>query len=278
MGWSRAQKKVTGNIVKAMLFFIISFFFIAPYLWMLLISFKSKVDIYDPGKLIFKPTFQNYINLIERAKIQDYFTNSVIVAIAATLLSLVIGAIAAYGFARYDWKSREKTAFMVLSQRMLPAMAIVIPYFLMAMVSRLLDTRIILVICYLLFNIPFTILMMRGFFEDIPKEIEESGKIDGCSGFQVFHKLILPLSLPGLTATAIFCLINSWNEFVFANFLTSVNAKTMPTSVMLFLSVSGTKWGEMAATGVLASLPVILFGILVQKYMIRGLTFGSVKG
>ena len=157
-------------------------------------------------------------------------------------------------------------------------MAIVIPYFLMAMAARLLDTRVILIICYLLFNIPFTILMMRGFFEDIPMEIEEAGKIDGCNGLQVFKELILPLSLPGLTATAIFCLINSWNEFVFANFLTSVNAKTVPTSVMLFLSVSGTKWGEMAATGVLSSLPVILFGIIVQKYMIRGLTFGAVKG
>ena len=127
-------------------------------------------------------------------------------------------------------------------------MAIVIPYFLMAMAARLLDTRVILIICYLLFNIPFTILMMRGFFEDIPMEIEEAGKIDGCNGLQVFKELILPLSLPGLTATAIFCLINSWNEFVFANFLTSVNAKTVPTSVMLFLSVSGTKWGEIYDT------------------------------
>ena len=120
----------------------------------------------------------------------------------------------------------KRQAFLVLSQRMLPAMAIVIPYFLMAMAARLLDTRVILIICYLLFNIPFTIIMMRGFFEDIPMEIEEAGKIDGCNGLQVFKELILPLSLPVLTATAIFCLINSWNEFVFANFLTSVNAKT----------------------------------------------------
>ena len=201
-----------------------------------------------------------------------------IVSVISTAVSLAIGSVAAYGFARFNWKKREDMAFMVLSQRMLPAMAVVIPYFLMAMVSGLLDTRLILIVCYLLFNIPFTILMMRGFFEDIPMEIEEAGKIDGCSGFQVFKELILPLSLPGLTATAIFCLINSWNEFVFANFLTSIRAKTVPTSVMLFLSVSGTKWGEMAATGVLASLPAIIFGITVQKYMIRGLTFGAVKG
>ncbi|MCB7319201.1 carbohydrate ABC transporter permease [Lacrimispora sp. 210928-DFI.3.58] len=275
---SRKQKRITAGIIKGIIFTLVCLFFIAPYLWMVLISLKPRVDIFEPGKFIFTPTLQNYDNIIKNAHILDYFKNSVIVSVISTAISLVIGSFAAYGFARFHWKNRENTAFMVLSQRMLPSMAIVIPYFLMAMAGRLLDTKIILIICYLLFNIPFTILMMRGFFEDIPVEIEDAGKIDGCSGFQVLKELVLPLSLPGLTATAIFCLINSWNEFVFANFLTSVRAKTVPTSVMLFLSVSGTKWGEMAATGVLSSLPVIIFGIAVQKYMIRGLTFGAVKG
>ena len=275
---TRKQKKKIITAGKCLVLTIGSIFFAGPYLWMVLISFKPKVAIYDPGKLSFMPTIENYTAIINEAHILDYFSNSLIVASISTIISLVIGSFAAYGFARFYWKKRESTAFMVLSQRMLPAMAIVIPYFLMAMVAGLLDTKIILIICYMLFNIPFAILMMRGFFEDIPIEIEEAGRIDGCSRFQVFKEIILPLSMPGLTATAIFCLINSWNEFVFANFLTSVNAKTVPTSVMLFLSVSGTKWGEMAATGVLSSLPVILFGILVQKYMIRGLTFGAVKG
>lgn len=272
------RKKMAIKVGKGIILTIASLFFIGPYLWMVLISLKPKVDIFEPGKFIFKPTLDNYFNIIHQAHILDYFTNSIIVAMCSTIISLIIGSFAAYGFARFNWKKRENTAFLVLSQRMLPAMAIVIPYFLMAMASGLLDTKVILIICYMLFNIPFTILMMRGFFEDIPVEIEEAGLIDGCSRFQVLKELILPLSLPGFTATAIFCLINSWNEFVFANFLTSVNAKTVPTSVMLFLSVSGTKWGEMAATGVLASLPAIIFGISVQKYMIRGLTFGAVKG
>ena len=275
---SRNQKKMTARVAKGGLLFLSCLFFIAPYLWMVLISLKPRVDIFEPGKWLFIPTLENYRAIIKDAGIGDYFLNSVIIAAVSTLFSLIVGSFAAYGFARFNWKSRENTAFMVLSQRMLPAMAVVIPYFLMAMAAGLLDTRVILIICYLLFNIPFTILMMRGFFEDIPIEIEEAGKIDGCGGLQVLKELILPLSLPGLTATAIFCLINSWNEFVFANFLTSIHAKTVPTSVMLFLSVSGTKWGEMAATGVLSSLPVILFGIIVQKYMIRGLTFGAVNG
>ncbi len=275
---SRNQKKLAVRAAKGGLLFLSCLFFIAPYLWMVVISLKPRVDIFEPGKWWFLPTLENYRAIIKDAGIGAYFLNSVIIALVSTLVSLAAGSFAAYGFARFNWKSRESTAFMVLSQRMLPAMAVVIPYFLMAMMAGLLDTRVILIICYLLFNIPFTILMMRGFFEDIPIEIEEAGKIDGCGGLQVLKELILPLSLPGLTATAIFCLINSWNEFVFANFLTSIRAKTVPTSVMLFLSVSGTKWGEMAATGVLSSLPVILFGIIVQKYMIRGLTFGAVKG
>lgn len=274
----KKRKRMAAKIGKGLVLAIASAFFAGPYLWMILISLKPKVDIFEPGKFIFKPTLENYTSIIYQAHILDYFKNSIIVAVCSTVISLLIGSFAAYGFARFNWKKREKTAFLVLSQRMLPSMAIVIPYFLMAMAAGLLDTKLILVICYMLFNIPFTILMMRGFFEDIPIEIEEAGLIDGCSRFQVLKELILPLSLPGLTATAIFCLINSWNEFVFANFLTSINAKTVPTSVMLFLSVSGTKWGEMAATGVLASLPAIIFGITVQKYMIRGLTFGAVKG
>lgn len=278
MSLSRKAKRRLGMTGKGLILILVCLFFAGPYLWMVLISLKPKVDIFEPGKWIFTPTLENYVSIIEDAHILDYFANSMVTAVISTVISLVIGSFAAYGFARFNWKKRENTAFMVLSQRMLPAMAIVIPYFLMAMSAGLLDTKIILILCYLLFNIPFTILMMRGFFEDIPIEIEEAGRIDGCSRVQVLKELILPLSMPGLTATAIFCLINSWNEFVFANFLTSVNAKTVPTSVMLFLSVSGTKWGEMAATGVLSSLPVILFGIVVQKYMIRGLTFGAVKG
>lgn len=274
---SRKTKKNVVKALKFLAFVAVCFFFIVPYLWMLLISLKPRVDIFNPGKLIFTPTLKSYTTIIKQNHIFDYFINSAIVSVISMVLSLIIGGFAAYGFARFEWKKKESQIFMVLSQRMLPAMALVIPYFLMAVSFGLLDTRVVLVICYLLFNIPFTILMMKGFFEDIPIEIEEAGRIDGCNSLQLISKVVLPLALPGFTATAIFCLINSWNEFVFANFLTTISAKTVPTSVLMFLSVSGTKWGEMAATGVLSSLPVIIFGIIVQKYMIRGLTFGAVK-
>ena len=253
--------------------------FLFPFICMMLASFRSRVDVIQPGRIFIAPfTLENYELLLSGGDIGPYFLNSIVVALCTTFVSLVLGSLAAYGFARYKWKKREDRAFWILSQRFLPAMAVVIPYFLMASLFGLLDTRLLLIICYTTFNIPFTIWMMRGFIEELPVELEEAAFVDGCTRLQTIWRVVLPLALPGMTATAIFCIINSWNEFVFANFLTSIHAKTVPTSVMMYLSVSGVKWGEMAATGVLAVLPVFFFAIGVQKYMIRGLTFGAVKG
>jgi multiple sugar transport system permease protein len=242
------------------------------------VSFRNRVDVLQPGNIFAPFTLLNYRTLYIQRALLAYFRNSIMVAVFTTVISLILGSLAAYGFARFNWKKREDRAFWVLSQKFLPAMAVVIPYFLMASLAGLLDTRIILIICYTTFNIPFTIWMMRGFIEDLPIELEEAAFVDGCNRLQVLVRIVFPLVLPGMTATAIFCVINSWNEFVFANFLTSIHSKTVPTSVMMYLSVSGVKWGEMAATGVLAVLPVLIFAICVQKYMIRGLTFGAVKG
>lgn len=275
---SRNYKRTFKSFLKGIVIFIICLAVIFPFLWMVAVSFRNKVDIFAPGDWLVVPTLNNYVTIIKMNNIFTYFYNSILVAVATTLISLLLGSFAAYGFARYNWPKKEDRAFFALSQKFLPAMAVVIPYFLMASLFHLLDTRLVLVICYTTFNVPFTIWMMRGFIEDLPKELEESAFVDGCTRMQTLYKIILPLVTPGLVATAIFCIINSWNEFVFANFLTTINSKTVPTSVMMYLSVSGVKWGEMAATGVLAVLPVLVFAICVQKHMIRGLTFGAVKG
>jgi multiple sugar transport system permease protein len=256
---------------------LLSVAFLFPFVWMVLVSLRHRVDALQP-KLFAALTFESYRSIIADQGIFVYFKNSFIIALANTAVSLVLGTLAAYGFARFNWRKREDRAFWVLSQRFLPAMAVVIPFFLMASLAHLLDTTLLLIICYTLFNVPFTIWMMRGFIEDIPPELEEAAFVDGCTRLQALRKIVFPLVAPGMVATAIFCVINSWNEFVFANFMTSVRAKTVPTSVMMYLSVSGVKWGELAATGTLAVLPVLIFAIGVQKYMIRGLTFGAVKG
>jgi multiple sugar transport system permease protein len=269
------QARAAGRGVLLLLF---SLAFLFPFVWMLLVSLRDRVDILDPGNIFAPLTLVNYETLFAAGDIFPYFINSAIIAVVNTVVSLLLGTFAAYGFARYKWKKREDRAFFILSQRFLPAMAVVIPFFLLATFVHLLDTVWLLAICYTLFNVPFTVWMMRGFIEDIPFELEEAAFVDGCTRFQALRQVILPLVLPGMVATAIFCIINSWNEFVFANFLSVVHAKTVPTSVMMYLSVSGVKWGEMTATGVLAAIPVLVFAVSVQKYMIRGMTFGAVKG
>ena len=274
----KIRHKKAKKTLRLVFLVLVCCFIILPFLWMIMVSLRNRVDIFNPGNLFITPTIKNYVTIIENNNILKYFMNSIIIAVVTTIVSLVLGSLAAYGFARYDWAKREDRAFWVLSQRFLPPMAVVIPYFLMGAVAGILDTRLLLVICYTTFNIPFTIWMMRGFIEELPFEVEEAAYIDGCTKLQTIRKIILPLVAPGMIATAIFCVINSWNEFVFANFLTSIYAKTVPTSVMMYLSVSGVKWGEMAATGVMSVLPVLIFAVIVQKNMIRGLTFGSVKG
>lgn len=270
-------KPILKNNLFRLIIIAVCAFCAFPFFWMLLVSLKSGVQILDPSIWVFKPTFENYKDAVMYRNILDYFKNSLIISIVTTVLSLFIGGLAAYGFARFEFKRREDTAFWVLSLRMLPPLATVIPFFVMAHLLKILDTHLVLIICYLLFNIPFTIWMMRGFFEEIPEEIEEAAFMDGCGRFKTFIKVVLPLATPGLIATGIFCIINSWNEFVFALFLTSSDAITLPTTVTLFLSISGVAWGEMSAVGIITVVPVLLFAMVVQKYMIRGLTFGGVK-
>lgn len=135
----------------------------------------------------------------------------------------------------------------------------------------------VLIVVYLLFNVPFTVLMMRGFFEEISWDIEEAAMIDGCSMPQVLCRIVIPLAMPGIVATAIFCIINAWNEFLYAMLLTTFKASTVPTIVQMFKTVTGVIWGEMSAVGTVSTLPVLVFAILVQKHMVRGLSFGAVK-
>mgnify|MGYP001443597667 CR=1 FL=1 len=255
---------------------VVSLVCVFPLYWMILISLKTKAQTIDPSVWLFKPTWDNYAIIFENRNIMKYLKNSVITVASTTFISMLLGGLAAYGFARFQFKRKENLAFWILSLRMLPPMATVIPFFVMAQMLNVLDTHIVLIISYMLFNIPFCIWMMRSFFEEIPQAIEEAALIDGCSRFQVFLRILLPLTAPGFIATAIFCVINSWNEFVFALFLTSADASTLPTTVTLFLSVSGVAWGEMAAVGVVTVMPIIAFAMIVQKYMIRGLTFGAV--
>lgn len=274
---TRKAKKRLGKValfVGIVLMCLISIF---PYLWMVLVSLKDKVLVYQPGIWFFKPNFENYKIIFQKHHLELYMVNSAIIAVVNCVISLVLGCLTAYSLARHRFRHKEKFAFFMTFIRILPAVASVIPAFVIAASLRMLDTHGVLIIVYMLFNVPFTVLMMRGFFEEIPKEVEEAAMIDGCSVPQVLFKIVIPLAMPGIVATAIFCIINAWNEFLYAMLLTTFSASTVPTIVQMFKTVTGVVWGEMSAVGTVSTLPVLVFAILVQKHMVRGLSFGAVK-
>lgn len=270
-----------GFIIKQIgIYFLIAVVVIIalfPFYWMVVTSLKTRIDTLNPAMWVFKPILDSYITVIQNDNLQMYLTNSIVTVSLTTIISLALAIPAAYGFARYHFKRKEDLAFWILSLRMLPAMCVVIPFFLMGRLFGILDTNIILIVVYLSFNIPFAIWMLRGFIEDIPVELEEAALVDGCTLGQTIRRIIMPLILPGLAATAVFIVMQSWNEFALALFLTSFEARTLPTMVTMFLSVGGIVWGEMAAVGVITTLPVLIFALFAQKYLIRGLTFGAVK-
>lgn len=274
----RKIKKKISRILLYVTIIIISFIAIFPYLWMVLVSLKDKVLVYKPEVLFFKPSFENYINIFTQRGLDGYLVNSAIIAFLNCVISLVLGSLTAYALARYEFKNKEKYALFLTFVRILPAVASVIPIYVIAAAMNILDTHALLITVYLLFNIPFTVLMMRGFFEEIPVEVEEAARVDGCTTLQTLKKVVIPLAKPGLVATAIFCVINSWNEFLYAMLLTTYEASTAPTIVQMFKTISGVIWGEMSAVGTVATLPVLIFAMLVQKHMVRGLSFGAVKG
>ena len=269
-----SNKKLKRKISRIFLYaavVMVCFIAVFPYLWMVLVSLKERVLVYQPEVLVFKPVLENYVNVFKTRDLGSYLINSAVIASLNCIISLALGSFTAYALARYEFRGREKCALFLTFIRILPAVASVIPIYVIAAAMKILDAHGILITVYLLFNVPFTVLMMRGFFEEIPVELEEAAKVDGCTSLQALRKIVLPLAKPGLVATAIFCVINSWNEFLYAMLLTTYKASTTPTIVQMFKTISGVIWGEMSAVGTVATLPVLIFAMLVQKHMVLSL-------
>lgn len=261
-------------LITVVIFVVILF----PSLALFLTSIKTELDALSfPPKWIFQPTLKNYAGILERSPLVGYGVNSLIVASLNTGACLVVGSLAAYGLARFRFRGSDDLAFWFLSIRMMPPVAGIIPIYIIMKNLRLLDTVWCLVIIYLTFNLPFVIWMLKGFFEEVPLEIEESALIDGCSEFGVFYRIALPLIAPGLAATAILAFIFSWNEFLFALILTGTRSVTLPVGILGYMKETGINWGYMTAGGVLALIPVILFTMLVQRHLVKGLTMGAIK-
>ncbi len=252
---------------------------IAPILYLLITSFKPPELTFSlPPVWIFKPTLQNYSDVIVGGDFVKYFINSLVIALSTTFTALVLGGFAAYGFARFRFRGSFWLRMSALIPQMLPPITIIVPLYVLFNGLKLTDTRTGLVISYLTFTIPLSIWMMIGFFEDIPEDLEESAMIDGCTRFQALFRVSIPLVAPGLAATAILGFLYCWNEFLYAVILTGRNARTLPVTITSFMTNKAILWGRIAASGSLVLIPVLIFALLAQRYLIRGLSRGAVKG
>lgn len=256
-------------------------FVISPFIWMVSISFKPEPEIFSRDLTIFprNPTLENYSMIFNFVPYPRFFMNSIIVAIVSTLCSLVASTLAGYSFSRFRYRGRDSLAFLVLSTQMFPLVTGIIPLYLVFSKLGLINTYWALFIAYVAFTIPFCTWMLKGFFDTIPREIEEAAVIDGCSRLEVLVRIVLPLSIPALVATSVFCFILSWNEFLFATVLTtSAEVRTLPAALGMMIGQGYTQWGGLNAAGVLTTLPVIIVFIFFQRYLVDGLTAGATKG
>ncbi|MFZ0141525.1 MAG: carbohydrate ABC transporter permease [Aeromicrobium sp.] len=250
--------------------------YLSPVVWLVMSSFKTRLDIFTTTPTVFfKPTLDNYSVAFQDKGFGDNLQNSAIVAVVSTLVALLVGIPAAYRLSRHA--SRFQGAFLLalLSARLLPAMVLSVPLFVLANQVGVSGTYLAVVAAHLTFAIPFTVWMMRGFFLAVPASLDEAARLDGCSEVSAFFRVVLPLTKGGIAATAIFLLINSWNEFLFALILTSRDTATLPVAIPTLLTPIGTFWGQIAAVATVTVIPICIFAFAVQKYMVAGLTGGA---
>jgi multiple sugar transport system permease protein len=249
-----------------------------PFVWLVLMSFKTNDDIFAfPPKLLFAPTLDNYVGLWA-SSFRYSFLNSAVVSVTSTLLALLVGVPGAYALSRMSMRQEKPLSLLILASRMAPPIAFTIPYFLAYRWMGLLDTKLGLILIYLTFNISLVVWLMRSFFDACPRSLEEAAWVDGASMWQGFVNIMLPISGPGVAATAILCFLYSWNDFFFALILTRNQAMTAPVAVVNFMNYEGWEWGKIAAGGAMVMLPVLIFSVLVRKFLIHGMTTGAVKG
>lgn len=300
------QRRLAGAVI--VIYALIS---MVPFIWILATSLKSQADATSyPPKVIFTPSLEGYVNVFTnrsrqlpeymeslpppttwydklvrednmvitgRSKFVSRYLNSLIIGFGSTFLAVFLGTLAAYAFSRFKIPGEEDLLFFILSTRMMPPIAVAIPIFLMFRKIGLNDTHLGLILLYTAVNLSLAVWLLKGFMDEIPREYEEAAMVDGYSRLQAFRKVVLPQAITGIAATAIFCLIFSWNEYAFAVLLTSGTAQTAPPFIPNIIGEGGLDWPAVAAGTTLFVIPVILFTILLRDHLLRGITFGAVR-
>jgi multiple sugar transport system permease protein len=284
---------------------------IVPLLWIGATAFKSPSDsIAYPPKLLFEPSLEGYVNLFTvrsrqtpefiaslppadswyeklvrshnmviagPSKVVPRFMNSLIIGFGSTFLAVLLGTLAAYAFSRFRIPLADDLLFFILSTRMMPPIAVAIPIYLMYRELNLTDTHIGMILLYTAVNVSLAVWLLKGFIDEIPREYEEAALVDGYTRLQAFRRVVLPQAVTGIAATAIFCLIFSWNEYAFALLLTSGDAQTMPPFIPFIIGEGGQDWPAVAAATTLFLVPIVFFTIVLRKHLLRGITFGAVR-
>lgn len=278
VGSKRGKLVFAGSVYAALAALTVAFLF--PLVWVLGLSLKTRLQVFaDPPLFVWSPTLENYATVLQRSDFVQAFVNSMVVSTGAVTLSLCVGVPAAYAIARFPFRGRTFLFFGLLAMRMLPPIAVLLPMYILFSKLGLTTTRFSVILAYTTFSLPLVVWIMRGFFEDLPRELEESAWVDGASRQAAFVHVVLPLIRPGLVAASILCLQLAWNDFLFAAVLTNNNTRTLPVLMAAFTGGdSGTDWGGMTASGVLVILPVIIFSFAAQRHLVAGLSSGAVKG
>lgn len=302
-----------GRVLLIILICIITFVYLVPILFVIDTSFKPWSVIKEwPPKIIFKPTIAPYIRIFTNRsynesfkptaeeisqmswyakivykesgetilRVSDFtsrYKNSVIITLVSTALTILLGTLAAYAFSRFKMKGKDDLLFFILSTRMLPAVVVLIPIFLMFRKLGLGDTHFGLILLYTAFNLSFAVWVLKGFIDEIPVEYEEAALVDGYTRFQTFWKIIVPQARTGIAATAVFCFIFAWNEYGFAFIMSKSKAQTIPPWLTTQMGVLGYDWGAAAAGTFLFIIPALVFTILLRKSLVRGITFGAIR-
>jgi multiple sugar transport system permease protein len=272
----RKRKASAYPAFRVIMLAVIVLTFVAPLAWMVLASFKTNVDIYNPASAFaFTPTMQNYETVFGQANYLQYIFNSFWIGFASTALSLILGVPAAYSMSRFVMK---KSAALVLLARIIPGVSLLVPWYLIFSNLRLVGSYEVLILSHMFVALPLIVYIMMSFFDSLPLELEEQAQVDGLTPIGAFLRISLPLSVPGIATAGILSFIFSWNNFMFALVLSGSRTKTLPVAIFDFVAYASIDWGGLMAAAVIITIPIMVIALFTQKYIVSGLTAGATKG
>ena len=272
-----ASRRKFWRAVQTGIILIAAAIMIVPIVWIFMAAFKSHVDVYQL-KLLFKPTLANFAAVFAQPyNLGDKLINSTIVATVTVVIAIPVATLASYSFSRFRLRGETTMLVMILATQFVPAVVIVLPFFVMFRDVGLLDTRTGLVLVNLAIVMPFAIWMIKGFIDGIPIDTEEAAMVDGSTRLQVIRNIVLPMAAPGLITSGIFCFIIAWNEFLFALIITNKDAVTLPIGLALFKAEEGDLWNLLSAAGIIIMLPMFVLALIIRKHFVQGMTMGAVR-